>query len=716
MKLRRILYVVGASALVGVVFIIDVIRRSIELDAGGWGILRDLMILGAMVLAYLIIVSVDRSGDQNPLRRLGIMMIAVIVALLLIGGIVSMTQLEFDTKDYTLHPVDYGTLFVSTFLSVLCGLFMLLTLRMLRDLVLYKRRRGTERNFYIFIALVLATGGSTLMLAPLESSVVTTILLVLAIVAGVINAFRLSWIVYLTKREKIFNLIYGFFLFLGFVFLNILIHNTDVKRALLYYSYPLERFVFITGIFGNVYFGMAFISTLFHLPTAEAFERKSSEVTSLHNLSKLVTQVFDFKELVDTVTSMTLQVCEAKSSWLEIIHYPEERAAQDGSADDIVVHNSLVGNYHVQIAAMRNITRQEIDVLLGSSEQTIRDAVFERREPIVIDDIGGDPRFQHLKKEKSIAGSMVVVPLLSHSGLIGILYATKDPAHGFFKDDVNVISAFADHASVAVENSRLINKSLERERLEREMMLAQDMQRRLLPQTLPRFPTLSIDAMSTPAFEVGGDYYDFVHLGDNRLGIVVGDVSGKGVSAAFYMSEVKGIFQALSRMYPMPRQFMIMANDVLSESIDKRSFVSLIYGIVDVKEGILTLCRAGHCPMLYLNREGVSYIRPAGIGMGIGTGDVFARTIEEVTIQLREGDVCVLYTDGVTEARSGEEEFGYDRLLQVTREAQNCSATEIKDRILNAVRAHLGQETSHDDLTLVVLKWEGNGRGTPTTV
>ena len=147
---------------------------------------------------------------------------------------------------------------------------------------------------------------------------------------------------------------------------------------------------------------------------------------------------------------------------------------------------------------------------------------------------------------------MVVVPLLSHEKVLGVLYATKDMEYGFDKEDVELISAFADQATIAIENSRLIEKSLERERLIREMMLAQDMPRKLLPQSLPGVVGVDIDALSSPAFEVGGDYYDFTMLDEHHLGILVGDVSGKGVSAAFYMAEMKGIFQSLSKIDRSP--------------------------------------------------------------------------------------------------------------------------------------------------------------------
>ena len=712
MGLRRLVYLGGAFLLVLITFAIDVIGKNVELGVGGLSVLRHFLVGGAFVLLSLVLVGGIFRREQTPIKRLGFLLI-VTIAISLLALVLSLAPAEgFDAKNLALIPLDYVTLFIASLLSLGFGLYGIIAIRLLSGLILASRKHGSVRNFTIFMGLLIAAAASTLMLRPLDSNVVNTIFFGLTVAFATANSFRLPWIVYLTKREKIFSLVAAFFLVVACLGLNMaLAQNGLVGRSLLYYSYPLKEFVQLVMIFANIYCGMAFVSTLFHLPTAEAFDRKRSEVSSLHNLSKLVTQVFDFNELVDTVTSMTLQVCEAQSSWLEIIHMPEEAAVAPSSGTDLMRRDAGGGSYRVQVAGMKNITQQEIDVLLPTDERNLRDEVIQTSKPVIVDDLGRDPRFLRLRKSHGRIASetIAVVPLVSHVGLVGILYATKASAYGFEKDDVDVISAFADQATVAIENSRLIKKSIERERLLREMMLAQEMQKKLLPQHVPSFPTLEIDAVSTPAFEVGGDYYDFMQLGPDRIGIVVGDVSGKGVSAAFYMAEVKGIFQSLSRMYSSPKEFMIKANEALAGSIDKHSFVSLIYAIVDVTSGNLILSRAGHCPMLLLSGDSVQYIRPNGMGMGLDDGPLFDEAIEEKAITLKGGDVCIFYTDGVTEAQRGDDEFGYDRLVAAAQKARGLSASGIKSEILETVKAFIEHKPNHDDLTLVVLKWRGLG-------
>jgi sigma-B regulation protein RsbU (phosphoserine phosphatase) len=712
MKVRRILYLGGAFLLVLLKFAMDVIAKNVEMGGLGAAIFRELLVAGTFVLLYVVLLPSIGRSDQSPVRKTGLILILTTVVVLISLGTVALSLAGFDAKALQLTPLDYGTLFVASVTSLLLGGFVLVLYLALRSLLLSTHRKGAKRNLVIFSVLCIGASAATVHLRPLDSGVTARIFFWLAVAMAIVNSFRLPWIIELTKREKIFTLIYTFFLFILFTVLNVLTSNSEnLVRSLLYFSYPLKHFIQLMIVFGNIYFGMAFVSTLFHLPTAEAFDRKRSEVSSLHTLSRLVTQVFDFNELVDTVTTMTLDVCEAKSSWLEVLH---PQAAEGGglSGDGgFAAADSERKDPGVQMAGMKNIDQGEIDTLLGAGESGIRASVLSSLKPVVVDSLVDDPRFGHLRKTKLGIGSMVVVPLVSHNKPIGLLYATKESEYGFVKDDVDVISAFADQATIAIENSRLIKQSIERERLLREMMLAQEMQKKLLPQQLPEFDTVQIDALSTPAFEVGGDYYDFMHLDKNRLGIIVGDVSGKGVPAAFYMSEVKGIFLALSPMYPSPRDFIVKANDALVASIDKHSFVSLIYAVLDVRTGALRLARAGHCPMLLITRDGVKYIRPNGMGLGLTERALFSEVMEEHAIQLKEGDVCILYTDGVTEARNpADDEYGYERLLGVAQRHKDGTASVIKEEIMKSVREFVGgQVANHDDLTLVVVKWTGNG-------
>lgn len=701
-KLKKAALISIASVLFVAVFVVDVINWSVDIDWGWLNAARHVFMAGAFLALYFLIESLWQR-DQSPVKKLGFCLILTIPVGIGVALLSLALSNSFDMKNNALVPSGFDAVIGANVFGVVIGSTMLIVALILRDLVLARRRKGTRRNFMILMGIVFASALSTLPYAQLESGSVPTALFVLSIVAMVVNSVRLSWIVYLSKREKLFSMGYSFVLFCVFVGLAVaVLGDMSVGRALTFYSRPIVTLIAAMALWGAIYFGLSFASTLFHLPTAEAFDRKSTEVSSLHNLSRLVTQVFDFNELVESVTKMTLEVCEAKSSWLEIIR------VHPGNPSSRGLLAGVLSDHIGDTVSLKNISREDTEAIMMADGESIRKLALNTRKAIVIDSVRQDRRTQHLAALNNKFSSMVIVPLLSHGMVLGILYATKDMDYGFDKEDVDLISAFADQATIAIENSRLIEKSLERERLMREMMLAQDMQRKLLPQSLPGLIEVDLDALSTPAFEVGGDYYDFAMLDDHHLGILVGDVSGKGVSAAFYMAEMKGIFQSLCKIERSPSKFLSSAHEALIGTIDKRSFISLIYAVLDVRNGTMIVARAGHCPMLFRSGGKTEYIKPTGLGLGMGTSSFFKQTIAEETVRFSKGDCAVFYTDGVTEARPKDgDEFGYERLEAVVQSTDANSALGMRDAIVMAVDTHMQHEPPEDDLTIVVVRWTG---------
>jgi sigma-B regulation protein RsbU (phosphoserine phosphatase) len=688
MRLKKILLLSGAFILSVVVFILNAATKNIDLETSFLQHLRSLFIFLSFGAIYFYLQIIKREKQRGIVQGIGTVAVfaGVFLAFYLLMSFIPMRG--FETRDLTLFPRDYQTIFFASIFSIVAGIFSIASLLNIKDLILYKRKKTTLRNFFILIFSIITASVSQLFAKPLEESVASGIFIGVAVLMIVTNSFRLAWIAYLPRKEKIYSLLYSLLSFFGFLVILIVFSQEagGVEKGIHYYSPALFTFVQLTSIFGAVYFGMSFSSTLFHLPTAEAFDRKQTEISSLHNLSRLINQVFDLKDLAETATKMTTEVVQATSVWLEII--PTE------------------GSFHKSgLMSHRNIDQQEIEMLLAGDEQSVRKIVCQTKKVLMIDDMSSDKRTKHLPRMKK-AGSLLIVPLLSHENVIGILYATKEIEYGFDQDDVDILSGFADQVAIAIENARLIEKSFENARLQRELMLAQEMQKRLLPQELPVFATVDMKAVSSPALEVGGDYYDIVRINERLVGIVIGDVSGKGVGAAFYMAEVKGIFQSLAKIFPSPSEFMKKANEALVSSIDKRSFISLIYSTIDIITGELIVARAGHCPMLYISSTAKEYIRPQGLGLGMKTGAIFDDTIEEKKIMMKSGDVCVFYTDGVTESRSSNgEEFGYERLLDVVDAHKHQSAEEIKEAIIQTVWNYTDAQGYHDDLTIFVVKW-----------
>jgi sigma-B regulation protein RsbU (phosphoserine phosphatase) len=687
-RLKKILLLVTAIVLFLGIYVIDVVRNAVNLSGSAWLSIREIGVFVSFVLLFLFIQTSRATRLAAVPKNIGQLLAYSIFVLAFVGLIAFLGKGSLDANgELSGSPGAVATLF-SSLTAIALGLFSITTLLTIRDLVFYKRKKGTKRNFLAYVVSLVIANTAALPLLPGESQLLASLLFSITVILIVINSFKQNWVVYLSRREKLYSIGYSSLLFLVFLAVNILITQTSLEHALVAYHPPLQSFIQLNAIFGVIYFGMAFVSTLFHMPTAEVFERKQSELTSLHNLSRLVTQVFDFSDLVDSVTSMTLEVVGAKSAWLELIK---------GRSDQ--------GEVLVEVVSLKNITRQQIESIAVNSDLSLRQFVIDSKRPLLIDDVNTDRRTKHIKKLDVAVGSLISVPLASHGELIGFLHATKAFQYGFDQDDIDVLTTFADHVTIAIENSKLIAKSLERERFQQEIMVAQQMQKRLLPQRIPQYATLDVAALSEPSLEVGGDYYDFVALDPHRFGVVVGDVSGKGVSAAFYMAEVKGIFQSLSRVAASPRDLLLRANQALIDSLERNAFISLLYAIFDTQQSTVTLARAGHCPMIHVSGNSTRDVRPSGLGLGLTHEKIFEESTQETTISLKTGDVCIFYTDGLTESRNSDgEEFGVDRLVNVCVNTKRNPAELIKTSILQEVRNYTGNSTYGDDMTLVVVK------------
>ncbi|MDZ7360678.1 MAG: SpoIIE family protein phosphatase [candidate division KSB1 bacterium] len=252
-----------------------------------------------------------------------------------------------------------------------------------------------------------------------------------------------------------------------------------------------------------------------------------------------------------------------------------------------------------------------------------------------------------------------------------------------------------------------IRRIKERVRMQKELEIARRVQLHLLPKEQPKIAGFDIAGACLPALEVGGDYFDFVGMRDGKLGIAVGDVSGKGVPAAIYMTLTKGILQSHAEEDPSPKHVLSKVNHLMYRTIERNWYVSMFYAVLDSRRRLLRFARAGHNPAIVFS-SGASETRllqTAGIGLGLERGDIFTKTLVEGELQLSPGDTLVFYTDGFTEAMNRDlEEFGTDRFLDLLRRNDNGSAEHLVQRAFDEVRRFAGDHPQHDDMTIVVLK------------
>lgn len=275
---------------------------------------------------------------------------------------------------------------------------------------------------------------------------------------------------------------------------------------------------------------------------------------------------------------------------------------------------------------------------------------------------------------------------------------------------VIAVAGFArrEHFSLTQEfTPEHVKRISERERMAKELEIARRVQMSLLPKSSPTASGYDIAGTCIPAFEVGGDYYDFVNLGGKKIGIAIGDVSGKGVPAAIYMTLTKGILQSHAEENISPKKVLSKVNSLMYRTIDRNSFVSMFYAILDLESKRITFSRAGQCPVIVAQRfnEKGTFLTPKGMALGLEVGKVFDSVLEEQEVELNSGEVLVFYTDGFTEAMNEEgHEFGEERLVESIARHRGKSANEIINAICRDVEVFTKGWQQHDDMTMVVVK------------
>ena len=272
-----------------------------------------------------------------------------------------------------------------------------------------------------------------------------------------------------------------------------------------------------------------------------------------------------------------------------------------------------------------------------------------------------------------------------------------------------VPQALADQASVSVHFTSLREALEAKQRLDRDLEAARRIQEMLLPKELPRIEGVELAAFNDPAFEIGGDYYDCLRVGEHHLGLAIADVSGKGIGGAIMMSVCRSILRAEAPRHTGPGAVLRRLNEILSPDVTEDMFVSLVYMVLDLRTRELTVARAGHeRPLWWRARDGeLRVLDSPGIGVGIA-GDAFDRALREDNIQLEKGDVVVAYTDGITEAlNAAGEEWGQGRLFETLKQAAPEGAHSVLTNVRQRVERFVGQRPQYDDMTLLALRVMG---------
>ena len=343
--------------------------------------------------------------------------------------------------------------------------------------------------------------------------------------------------------------------------------------------------------------------------------------------------------------------------------------------------------------------RDAINLKMGEG---ISGSAAETGRAIIVPDVSRDDRYvQHRPETKS----EMAVPMLSGDQVIGVFNIENDRANAYDEEAQSLLEAFASQASIAIQNARLFDDARRSRALDRELEVAGEIQRALLPRAVPETPGLSLAVYSEPSREVGGDFYDFIPFSDKQLGVAVGDVVGKGIPAALTMASLYTSFHEYANYYVyLPSYVIGHVNEVLYEVTSADRFATLFYGIANMQEMTFVYCNAGHPPPLLCRKSGETVNLYTG---GLIVGSFEDASFDDGRVRLVEGDVVVLYSDGLIEKSNERDEiFGIDRLEQAIKDCHACPVDEIRDHVIDVWRSFVGNGRQDDDTTMIVVKRE----------
>ena len=352
-----------------------------------------------------------------------------------------------------------------------------------------------------------------------------------------------------------------------------------------------------------------------------------------------------------------------------------------------------------QTEAVRGYDIDDLKELSLKMGEGIIGHVALKGEPVISPDVRNDPRYFNAREETR---SEMVAPVISNEEVIGVFDLESDKLNAYDTDDLQVLLLLASQVAIIIEKVMLHEQLVEKKRLEGQLEVARQVQLELLPADDPKLEGFDICAYNFSTEEVSGDYYDWVSIYEDQIGLVIADVSGKGVPAALLMAFLRASLRAAIHIGYAPHISMAKVNYLLWESIERNQFVTAFYGVLDASNRTLAYTNAGHNPPLLMNADGSAHFMERG-GLPLG---MFRNTrYYEYYQAIEQGQILVLYTDGVTEAQNPKgEEYGRDRLEKAVRANRNLSARDLITTIQQDVDSWTDGRGASDDMTFFIIK------------
>jgi sigma-B regulation protein RsbU (phosphoserine phosphatase) len=334
--------------------------------------------------------------------------------------------------------------------------------------------------------------------------------------------------------------------------------------------------------------------------------------------------------------------------------------------------------------------------------------VWQTGQSVCFSELSQVPELAKLRDSAFGTASVMAASLSYGKQDLGVLAVANGPMGApFSQGDFIVFKSIAEQSAFALYNAIIYSMANEKKRLDHDLEIARDIQRILLPAEAPAINGFQISGINVPARQVSGDYFDYIRVDDERLGIAIADVSGKGIPASLIMAICRSVLRAEAARNPSPADVLRKVNRQLYPDIKEDMFISMAYLILDHERNGITLARGGHdAPLLYKQQsQSVTPVKSPGMVLGIDSGNVFDRITNDFAVPLERDDCLILYTDGVTEALNTEgDEFGLERTTESVRASASNGAQAIVRRVIDDVRNFAGSQPQNDDITLIAIR------------
>ena len=568
--------------------------------------------------------------------------------------------------------------FLYSILSALVVIFVVSTLVVWKRLILYQKSKNLLQLWGFFEIALAASLAFDFLNINADTANFRVALFILG-AFSIIITFNLKWVAYLNFKQKWKGIL---FIILSAIYLYHFLQTLMMFSQTNMLVIDLVDRVFIWGVFGFLflYAVISILVTLFNLPTSSVFEQKLKEALDFQKLSQAIPRGETKDQTYDILLESSMSAVFADAAWLEI--------KEDGEIHQII----------------RNLKDEEVHDIKKAIKNDTIDAIlnFKLSRDISPGKLSDDLKHNTYK-------SIIALPIMVQDKQAGYIILLNEVSEAFNREMVNIITTFVNQASISLENLSLIKESIENERYKEQLKIAKNVQKSLLPTELINNDHLTMAAFSMAADEVGGDYYDILEYKKNHFSLIVGDVSGKGTSAAFQMAQMKGIFHSLANQGLSPEEFNKQANLALSQCLEKTSFITATYFDIDTDKNELHFSRAGHCPSLFFcktNNE-VDFLKCDGMGLGILRNSKYDEYVQSSKLNYQLGDTLLLYTDGITEAKNPDgEQFGSERLKKSFIAHASKAPNQVKDGIKQDLAEFIGEMEIDDDYTLVVVQFK----------